>query len=53
MKEKMAIIEKKVKRCKCERCGYEWTPNNPDDLPIKCANPDCNSPYWNKKKVRE
>jgi len=40
---------KQVKICRCERCGYEWQPQGED--PIKCAK--CNSPYWNRKKVRK
>lgn len=34
----------------CLRCGYTWPPKNPDHLPKNCANPKCNSPYWNKPR---
>ena len=35
------------KMLKCNRCGYEWiSARNPK----YCAK--CNSPYWNKKRVR-
>jgi len=46
----MAIIKKQVNVLKCERCGYEWIPNNKKELPVKCAK--CNSPYWNKKSKK-
>ena len=31
----------------CKRCGYKWIPKNKKKIPHNCANPDCNSPYWN------
>jgi len=44
------ITKKQVKICKCERCGGEWQPQG-NEYPIRCAK--CNSPYWNRKKVRK
>ena len=50
---------KRVAICICERCsiGYEWEANDSDNLPKKCANKKCRSPYWNKprrnKKVKD
>jgi len=41
-----------IKKVKCKRCGYEWYPRTPV-APKNCANPKCNSPYWNKdRKVK-
>ena len=34
----------------CLRCGHEWIPNRPVE-PKVC--PKCNSPYWNKPKVKQ
>ena len=33
----------------CKRCGHKWTPRS-SFLPHNCANPKCNSPYWNKER---
>ncbi len=45
----MSVKEIMSYRCKCERCGYEWTADSDkwgsDKLPKYCAK--CNSPYWN------
>jgi len=35
---------------KCLRCGYEWIPRRFKN-PKNCAK--CNSPYWNKPKVKQ
>ena len=35
---------------KCLRCGHEW-PSRLERLPKVC--PKCNSPYWNKPKVKQ
>lgn len=35
---------------KCLRCGHEW-PSRLERLPEVC--PKCNSPYWNKPKVKQ
>ena len=34
---------------KCLRCGWKWIPRKPE-TPTWC--PACNSPYWNRKRVR-
>ena len=34
----------------CNRCGYLWATGKKKD-PKNCANPKCNSPYWNKARV--
>ena len=47
----MGIIKKTFSLCKCERCNYEWIPNNINDLPEMCAS--CNSPYWNKPRKKK
>lgn len=33
----------------CERCSHEWTTTN--ELPQNCRG--CNSPYWNKERMRK
>ena len=38
----------KLPMLKCLRCGYEWIPRS--QCPKYCAR--CNSPYWNKPKVK-
>jgi len=38
-----------ISKLKCNRCGHEWFPQS-TKLPKACAK--CNSPYWNKKRVR-
>lgn len=35
----------------CNRCGYCW-PKTPGKVPRTCASKECNSPYWNKPRVR-
>ena len=35
---------------KCLRCGYEWIPRQPKK-PKYCAR--CNSPYWDRLKVKQ
>ncbi len=39
-------IEKK----KCLRCGYKWFPRS-IKKPHNC--PKCNSPYWDKKRIKK
>ena len=39
-----------VKKLHCLRCGYEWIPKYEGKIPKNCANPKCNSPYWNKPR---
>jgi len=38
-----------MKAWQCNRCLYEW-PNRDEDKPVRCANPKCNSPYWDKPR---
>ena len=33
----------------CLRCGWVWTPYK-DGRPIRCPNPPCRSPYWDKPR---
>jgi hypothetical protein len=44
------------KRFVCLRCGYDWLPNartlKKGTPPKNCANPKCNSPYWNRMRVK-
>jgi len=44
----MAVLRKTVMVLRCERCGYEWFPNDPGQLPAVCSNKQCKSPAWNK-----
>jgi DNA-directed RNA polymerase subunit RPC12/RpoP len=37
----------------CSRCGYKWVPKNKNKIPRNCANPKCNSPYWNKARQKD
>lgn len=46
----MAVYQKRVTMIRCERCGYEWIPKDPEHLPAVCANLACKSPYWNKPR---
>ena len=39
-----------IQKLHCSRCGYSWFPRKPTP-PKNC--PDCNSPYWNKARVRK
>jgi len=39
----------KLPALKCLRCGYQWVARQ-SKYPKYCAS--CNSPYWNKPKVR-
>jgi predicted GIY-YIG superfamily endonuclease len=34
----------------CQVCGYEWERSG-EESPVRCANPECRSPYWDKKAV--
>ena len=34
----------------CLRCGYRWYPHT-SRTPIRCANPKCRSPYWNREEL--
>ncbi|MBX3027523.1 hypothetical protein KF840_21715 [bacterium] len=46
----MAVYTKRVTVVRCERCGYEWMPKDPEHLPSVCASLTCKSPYWNKPR---
>ena len=39
----------KLPKLKCNRCQHEWSPRKETE-PKTC--PKCNSPYWNKKRIR-
>jgi len=34
----------------CKRCGYTWQPYR-KIKPVRCPNPSCRTPYWNKERV--
>lgn len=36
-------------QCVCNRCGHRWWPRSAE-IPKRCAK--CNSPYWDKPRVR-
>ena len=38
----------KPQECECQRCGHKWILRIPN--PHWC--PKCNSPYWNKARIR-
>lgn len=48
----MAVYKKTFVVIRCERCGYEWIPKDPRQLPAVCANRACKSPAWNKPLPR-
>jgi hypothetical protein len=35
----------------CLRCKYKWPKR--DNIPVRCANPECASPYWNIPRTRK
>jgi uncharacterized OB-fold protein len=39
----------KLPTVKCKRCGHEWIPRV--ENPKWCSR--CNSPYWDKERVRQ
>ena len=41
--------KEKLWKLKCNRCKHEWLPRK--ETPPKTC-PNCNSPYWNKKRIR-
>jgi hypothetical protein len=41
-----------IEQVECNRCHYKWFPRKPNYLPANCANRKCNSPYWNKTRVK-
>ena len=38
-------------RHECNRCGKVWY--SIMEAPKHCSNTKCNSPYWNKKRVKK
>lgn len=44
------MIEYIIRKWACLRCKHEWIPKT--ERPPKCC-PRCNSPYWNKQRVRK
>lgn len=54
LKNHISTMSKKVDgnywRHECNRCDHIWYSTTPD--PKTCADKDCKSPYWNKKRVR-
>ena len=34
----------------CNRCGHLWRPHKDNPNPLKCANPDCRSVYWDRER---
>jgi predicted Zn-ribbon and HTH transcriptional regulator len=45
----MAKLEPiKVMGFKCQRCGHEWVPHDPENPPRTC--PKCKSPFWDRKR---
>ncbi len=45
----VAVKQNVFDSVKCLRCGWRWIPRKPEQ-PRWC--PACNSPYWNRKRVR-
>lgn len=33
---------------RCVRCGREWAPRDPENVPKVC--PTCKSPYWERPR---
>ena len=48
----MAVLRKTVIVLRCERCGYEWFPKDPQQLPAVCSNRKCKSFAWNKPRPK-
>src|SRR4051812_18064662 len=38
----------KIDGFKCDRCGHEWAPREPEQAPTVC--PKCKSPYWDRPR---
>lgn len=45
----MAKVERRKLTCKI--CGYQWYSRV--RYPLSCPNPDCRSPFWNRKRRRK
>jgi len=39
-----------LKRYTCKRCNHNWLPRS-EEKPMVC--PKCNSPYWDKERVKK
>jgi hypothetical protein len=48
----MAVFKKTFVVVRCERCGYEWIPKDPQKLPAVCSNRRCKSFAWNKPRPK-
>ena len=46
----METKKETIKELACNRCEHRWLPRA-FKLPDRC--PKCNSPYWNKPRVRK
>ena len=46
----MARVKLEMDGFRCERCGHEWIPADPNKEPLTCPNPKCRSPYWNRPR---
>lgn len=38
-------------KLRCRICGHEWIRKS-DSLPMRCPNPKCQSPYWDRPKEK-
>ena len=50
----MPVLEVKVSKYLCGRCGYSWFPKQltqPRKLPRTC--PSCRNAYWNEPRVNK
>lgn len=47
----MATLTKKVRICRCERCGFDWQPREGNQNPKIC--PECKTPYWDVPKEQK
>lgn len=43
-------VSKQVLVANCKRCNRSWNPKSDRVVPKRCAK--CNSPYWNKDRLR-
>jgi len=50
LQARMSTVKIELQGCRCQRCGYEWIPNDIKKLPKVCPNPKCKSPYWSKPR---
>lgn len=46
----LEVVQKEVWRATCFRCGETWNLKDQRIMPKNCAK--CNSPYWNKPKLK-